>query len=554
MKGDAMPQQEIAKSWKNWSGNIVYTPPSDSVFSPNNRTELQEIVNRAAKAGVTLRVSGQRHSQPPLVTDDNRGAPPSPPKAYLVDMSCYADLGPGPTDRMILGPGNNQVTVNPGVREDDVDAFLTKHNLMLATVTAGGFFSIGGMTAVDVHGATVEAPIFAETASAFTILGADGKETTINTHSPYVDGHSPLQFARVSLGALGIVTRITLDVLPRAWATTLQGNKKRYLLKDKQAFVGKYKELLTGPMKHTRLESFYTPYAAAPNLPVVPPMPNFLALWWDVVADPKPETRNSAADPESACALSKKNEFGAPYLGVLGTIAAPVIRENQEAYSAYYPVPTFPGPAAITAIALDVIEKQVEAANKIKSDLWLTEATRVLFMSYFIELPGFDEAGLGKAWEGLEVVADYVTTDGNFHIAAPLEFRFVKGGDSAMSGTFSKSPNASFVNLDLIGFVDEDERPSDYPPALLKFFAHVERKWVSLGGLPHNGKMYGFYDPTDRDKDSFTPPFNKKFLSFITRERIETHQAPVDAFKKYRTICDPADRFYNQYLRDLLDG
>ena len=41
-------------------------------------------------------------------------------------------------------------------------------------------FSLGGMTAVDVHGATVKAPIFAETASAFTILGADGELTTNN--------------------------------------------------------------------------------------------------------------------------------------------------------------------------------------------------------------------------------------------------------------------------------------------------------------------------------------------------------------------------------------
>ena len=57
--------------------------------------------------------------------------------------------------------------MNPGAREDDVDAFLTKHDLMFKTVTAGGFFSLGGMTSVDVHGGTVDAPIFAETASSF---------------------------------------------------------------------------------------------------------------------------------------------------------------------------------------------------------------------------------------------------------------------------------------------------------------------------------------------------------------------------------------------------
>src|SRR5712671_3136562 len=79
-------------------------------------------------------------------------------------------------------------------------------------------------------------------------------------------------------------------------------------------------------------------------------------------------------------------------------------------------------------------------------------------------------------------------------------------------------------------------------------------EWVSLGGLPHNGKVFGFYDATDQALDSFTPPFNKKFLSFITKQRIEAHQAPIDAFTKYRKTCDPGGLFYTQYLRDLLEG
>jgi D-arabinono-1,4-lactone oxidase len=100
----------------------------------------------------------------------------------------------------------------------------------------------------------------------------------------------------------------------------------------------------------------------------------------------------------------------------------------------------------------------------------------------------------------------------------------------------------------------EPTKSSEYPDKLLKFFAHVEREWVRLGGLPHNGKMFGFYDPTDPALDSHTPPFNKKFLSYITKQRIDTRQAPVDAFKKCRKTCDPKGLFYTQYLRDLLEG
>jgi FAD/FMN-containing dehydrogenase len=536
-----------APTWGNWSRNIVHEPPTNGAnyyFRPTNLVELKSALADAATKGVTVRVSGQRHSQAPLVTDDNRGAVPPQPTSYLVDMSCYADLGPGSKDLMVLGPGPNQVTVNPGTREDNLDAFLTQHNLMLDTVTAGGFFSIGGMTAVDVHGGTVDAPIFAEAVSAFTILGADGNETIINKQSKGGDGHSLLQFARVSLGALGIVTRMTLDVLPRPCANTLQGGKERYRLLTKSDFVAKFKELLTGPAKHTRLESFFTPYAAQ-----FPPFGNFLVLWWDVVANPNPPIRNSAVEPKSACELSREDQFGAPLIGI-GNFGEEVVRASQTTDPYWSP---FAGPAVVAAIGLYEIESQVGTANQAFSDLWLVKSARAIFMSYFIELPGLDDEGLEKAWEGLDVVNTYVTQWGNFHLAAPMEFRFVKGGDSAMSGTFSKNGDAYFVNLDLIGFV-EPSKSSEYPAELLKFFAHVERKWVSLGGLPHNGKMFGFYDPSDHALDSYTPPFNKNFLSFITKQRIETRQAPVDAFQKYRKTCDPNGLFYTQYLRDLLEG
>ena len=538
-----------APQWSNWSGNLVHEPPTNGAnyyFRPTNLAELKSVLAEAVTKGVTVRASGQRHSQPPLVTNDNRGAVPPLPTTYLVDTSCYSDLGP---DLMDLGPGPNQVTVNPGAKEDDLDAFLTKNNLMLETVTAGGFFSIGGMTAVDVHGGTVEAPTFADTASAFTILGADGNETIINEQSKDGEGNSLLAFARVSLGALGIVTRITLNVLPRPCANTLQGGCDWYLKtpfplageqQQKANFIATFKGLLT---KHTRMECFFTPYAAAYALQC-----SAFVLWWDVVPNPNPCIPNSAVKPkQTACELSNENQFGAPLIGGIGKYAPYLIRIAQAA--------GFPGEGAevITKIALDEIESQVKAANQTYSDLWLVKSSPVIFMSYFIEIPDLQDAGLGITWDGLNAVNTYVTQYGNFHICAPMEFRFVRGGNTAMAGTFSTTPNACFVNLDLIAWVDVGTS-SQYPDNLLKFFAHVERTWVSLGGLPHNGKMFGFYDPTDQSPDSYTPPFNKNFLSFITKQRVDIRQAPVDAFKKYRKTCDPNGLFYTQYLRDLLEG
>jgi hypothetical protein len=535
-----------APTWSNWSGNLSYQPPTDGevyYYMPTNLDQLKAVVAEARSRDLTVRVSGQRHSQPPLVADDNRSGPSMMPDCYLVDMSCYIDVGDSGIE---LGPGPNQVTVNPGIREDALDAFLTNNNLMLQTVTAGGFFSTGGMTAVDVHGGTVEAPIFAETASSFTILGPDGTLTTIDASTPPVNGWRPLQFARVSFGALGIVTKIVLDVLPRPHAKTLKGGRRRYLWKDKQAFIAGMQQLLAGASKHDRMEIFYTPYAAAPNVPWVD-SENFLVLWWDVVANPDPIPRNSVPMPKTACTLANEGDRGAPLLTGIKDYATQYVRASQYWPNAYDPTQGFPPvpPSAFAAIGLDEIQSQVDKAIASHSDLWLAEAAQVMFMSYFIEMPNLDAKGLGLVWDGLNAVASRTISDGAFHIAAPMEFRFVKAGDSALSGAYSTNREAYMINLDLIGFI-EAMPAAGYPPQLLQFFADVERDWVALGGFPHNGKMYGFSAPGQ--PNPYTAPFNPGFLSAVNARRAER----VAAFNAYRMSRDPTGVFYNSYLRQLL--
>src|SRR5262249_9976681 len=136
----------------------------------------------------------------------------------------------------------------------------------------------------------------------------------------------------------------------------------------------------------------------------------------------------------------------------------------------------------------------------------------------------------------------------NFHIAEPMEFRFVKAGASAMSGTYSTNRDAYFVNVDLIGFI-EPTPTADYPEKMLQFFADVERDWVGMGGFPHNGKMYGFYDPA-MPPGTHTAAFNPNFLAALRSRRGDR----LNAFNAYRKSRDSAGLFYNACLRQLLDG
>jgi FAD/FMN-containing dehydrogenase len=386
------------------------------------------------------------------------------------------------------------------------------------------------MTAVDVHGATVDAPIFAETASAFTIMGPDGAVTKLDKNSPAVDGWKPIQFARVSLGALGIVTSVTLEVMERPWATTLKSGMDTYTLNNEKEFVAQYKKLLA---THARIETFVNPYTN-----------KFLALWWDVDGAPSTKTPNKPPKVPAVCALAGNNIFGAP-------LQVPGFEQIAESNAQLHQTDTL-GPLGVSLAHTDVdtallaIGNQFEDAKKENKELWLKSALRVIFMSYFVELPGLDDAGLGKAWRGLNAVTERLQSSHKFQLVAPLEFRFVRGGNTVLAGTYTETANATFVNLDMIGYVPAEEA-SKYDRDLLHFFADIERAWVLLGGMPHNGKMYGFYDPAGVT-GSFTPPFNPGFLRDLANRR----SARIKAFESYRQKRDPSDMFCNKFVHALL--
>jgi hypothetical protein len=72
-----------------------------------------------------------------------------------------------------------------------------------------------------------------------------------------------------------------------------------------------------------------------------------------------------------------------------------------------------------------------------------------------------------------------------------------------------------------------------------------------MRGFPHQGKMYGFYDPTvAKGTYSETGPFNPKFLANLRTRR----GARLEAFNAYRKSLGPNGRFYNDFLRELLEG
>jgi hypothetical protein len=65
--------------------------------------------------------------------------------------------------------------------------------------------------------------------------------------------------------------------------------------------------------------------------------------------------------------------------------------------------------------------------------------------------------------------------------------------------------------------------------------------------MPHTGKMFGFYDPSQPD-GNFSPPFNPAFLQDLAKRRT----VRTRAFDAYRRTCDPKGIFHSNFVAALL--
>ncbi len=98
---------------------------------------------------------------------------------------------------------------------------------------------------------------------------------------------------------------------------------------------------------------------------------------------PKPDNKPPDPYPPNACNLAGQPQptFGAPYMGpFLDGFPQTLAQSAQSSY-----LPETAGGIAWTA--LKVIESQAAAASTSFSELWLAEAARVMFMSYYVPLP-----------------------------------------------------------------------------------------------------------------------------------------------------------------------
>jgi L-gulono-1,4-lactone dehydrogenase len=177
----------VPKLWRNWAGNQTCAP--SALERPGSEAEVVDVVQRAVAAGRRVKVVGSGHSFTGIACTDG----------HLVDI--------GRLDRVLRhDAAAATVTVEAGITLAALSDALDARGLALENMGDIGYPTLAGATATATHGTGTRFGNLASNIVGLRLVTADG---SVGDASGDV-----LDVARVGLGALGIVTAITLKVVP----------------------------------------------------------------------------------------------------------------------------------------------------------------------------------------------------------------------------------------------------------------------------------------------------------------------------------------------------
>src|SRR5689334_15961194 len=175
----------MSETVTNWAGNIVFG--AQQVLHPTSVDEVAGIV----AAGGPIRVLGSGHSF-------NRMADTDGTLVSLAGLPRVAEIS---ADR-------KSVRIDGGVRYGALAAFLYDNGLALGNMASLPHISVAGAIMTATHGSGERNKNLAAAISAVELLDGSGKPVTFRR------GDADFEGVVVGLGALGIVTALTLDVVP----------------------------------------------------------------------------------------------------------------------------------------------------------------------------------------------------------------------------------------------------------------------------------------------------------------------------------------------------
>jgi L-gulono-1,4-lactone dehydrogenase len=180
----------MTDTWANWAGNQTATC---TTVHPRGTDEIAELVSLAADTGLRVKPIGSGHS----FTGIGR------PDGVQIALDRHADL-------VGLDTATGLVTVQAGMRLKRLNRLLAEVGLGLTNLGDIDEQTVAGAMATGTHGTGTRFGGLATQVRGLELVSADGRVLNCSaTEHPEIFGP-----ARVNLGALGIVSTLTLQTEP----------------------------------------------------------------------------------------------------------------------------------------------------------------------------------------------------------------------------------------------------------------------------------------------------------------------------------------------------
>jgi xylitol oxidase len=172
---------------KNWAGNLEYS--TDKIHFPESVAAVQQLVKKHDK----LKVLGSRHCFNRIADSKNQ----------FVSLQRLNKV-------VSLDADARTVTVEGGINYGQLSPYLHEKGYALPNLASLPHISVAGACATATHGSGVKNSNLATTVAALSFVAADGTVHTLSREKEADTFHG----AVVNLGALGVITSMTLDIRP----------------------------------------------------------------------------------------------------------------------------------------------------------------------------------------------------------------------------------------------------------------------------------------------------------------------------------------------------
>jgi L-gulonolactone oxidase len=181
----------VTATWSNWAGNQRCAPAA--IEHPSSEEELARIVRDAASAGQRVKVVGAGHSFTGIALTDGR----------LVRLDRYRKL-------LVHDAAGSTVTVQSGIPLSQLNEDLHARGLAMENLGDIAYQSISGAISTATHGTGAKFGGIATQVAGMRIIAGDGSVIECSpSREPDV-----FHAARVGLGALGVISTVTLRCVP----------------------------------------------------------------------------------------------------------------------------------------------------------------------------------------------------------------------------------------------------------------------------------------------------------------------------------------------------